>query len=106
MPKFLIKVAYTAEGTRGLMKEGGTARKAAVQRLIEGQGGTLEVFYYAYGADDAILIADMPDANSGLAMSLAVNASGAVRLQTVPLITPEELDKAAKLSVPYTPPRG
>ena len=54
--------------------------------------------------DDVIIIVDMPDQNAGLALSLAVNASGAVRLQTSPLITPEELDKAAKVSVIYTPP--
>jgi len=106
MPMFLIKAAYTAEATRGLIKEGGTARKAAVQKLVEAQGGRLEAFYFAYGADDAIIIVDMPDAIAGLALSLAVNASGAVRLQTLPLITPEELDKAGKVSVAYTPPRG
>jgi uncharacterized protein with GYD domain len=104
MPKFLIKAAYTPEGTRGLMKEGGTARKAAIQKLIEAQGGRLETFYFSYGVDDVIIIVDMPDQNAGLALSLAVNASGAVRLQTSPLITPEELDKAAKVSVIYTPP--
>jgi uncharacterized protein with GYD domain len=104
MPKFLIKATYTAEGARGLVKDGGSARRAAVQKLVEAQGGKLEAFYFAYGDDDAIIICDMPDANSGLATSLAVNASGAVRLQTTPLITPEDVDKAAKISVAYTPP--
>jgi uncharacterized protein with GYD domain len=104
MPKFLIKVAYTAEGTRGVAKEGGTARKSAVQKLIEAQGGTLETFYYAYGDDDAIIIVDMPDASSGLALTLAVNASGAARLTTVPLITPEEVDAAGRVSVSYRAP--
>jgi uncharacterized protein with GYD domain len=104
MPKFLIKVAYTAEGTRGLAKEGGSARRSAVQKMIEGQGGKLETFYYAFGADDAILIVDMPDASSGLALTLAVNASGAARLTTVPLITPEEVDAAGKIAVAYRPP--
>ena len=103
MAKFLIKAAYTAEGTRGLMKEGGTARRAAIQKLVEAQGGKLEAFYYAYGADDAIIIVDM-DANAGLALTLAVNASGAARLQSAPLITPEDVDKATKASVAYTPP--
>jgi uncharacterized protein with GYD domain len=104
MPKFLIKVSYTAEGTRGLAKEGGTARKAAVQKLIESQGGKLETFYFAYGEDDALLIVDMPDSTSGLALTLAVNASGAARLSTVPLLSPEEVDAAGKISVAYRPP--
>lgn len=104
MPKFMIKVSYTAEGTRGLVKDGGTGRRAAIQKLMEGIGGKVETFYFAYGEDDAYLIIDVPDATAGLAVSLAVNASGAVRLSTIPLITPEELDAACKKSVPYKAP--
>ena len=104
MPKFMVKVSYTTEGTKGLLKEGGTGRRAAVQKLIESQGGTVEAFYFAYGEDDAYLIIDVPDTTSGLAVSLAVNASGAVRLSTIPLITPEEIDAACKKSVPYRAP--
>jgi uncharacterized protein with GYD domain len=104
MPKFMIKASYTSDGTRGLLKEGGTARRAAVQKLVEGLGGRVEAFYYAYGDDDAYVITDVPDATTGLAVSLAVNASGAVRLSTIPLITPEEIDAACKKSVPYRAP--
>jgi uncharacterized protein with GYD domain len=100
----LVKASYGAEGTRGLLKEGGTGRRAAVQKLIEGLGGKVEVFYYAYGEDDAYVITDVPDATAGLAISLAVNASGAVRLSTIPLITPEEIDAACKKSVAYRAP--
>ena len=104
MPKFMVKVSYTTEGTQGLLKEGGTGRRDAVQKLTESLGGKVEAFYYAYGEDDAYLIIDVPDATSGLAISLAVNASGAVRLSTIPLITPEEIDAACKKSVPYRAP--
>ena len=104
MPKFLIKASYTAEGAKGLLKEGGTARRAAVVKLVEGLGGKVEAFYYAYGENDAYIISDLPDATSGLAVSLAVNASGAVRLSTIPLITPEEIDAASKKSVAYRAP--
>ena len=104
MPKFMVKVSYTADGTRGLLKEGGTGRRDAVQKLTESLGGKVEAFYYAYGEDDAYLIIDVPDATSGLAISLAVNASGAVRISTIPLITPEEIDAACKKSVPYRAP--
>ena len=104
MPKFMIKASYTADGAKGLLKEGGTGRRAAVSKLIEGMGGKVEAFYYAYGDDDAYIICDLPDATSGLAVSLAVNASGAVRLSTIPLITPEEIDAASKKSVAYRAP--
>jgi uncharacterized protein with GYD domain len=104
MPKFLIKASYTQDGIRGLMKEGGSGRKAAVQKLIEGVGGKVEAFYFAYGDADAYIIADLPDAATAVALSLAVNASGAVRLSTTPLITAEEMDGASKKSIPYRAP--
>jgi uncharacterized protein with GYD domain len=104
MPKFMIKASYSPDGARGLLKEGGSARRAAVQKLVEGIGGKVEAFYYAYGEDDAYVITDVPDAASGIAISLAVNASGAVRLSTIPLITPEEIDAAVKKSIAYRAP--
>jgi uncharacterized protein with GYD domain len=104
MPKFMIKASYNPEGARGLMKEGGTARRVAVQKLVESLGGKVEAFYFAYGEDDAYIITDIPDAATGIAISLTVNASGAVRLSTIPLITPEELDAASKKTVSYRAP--
>jgi len=104
MPKFLIKASYNSDGARGLLKEGGTARRALVEKLVQGLGGKVEAFYFAYGEADAYVITDVPDAASGIAVSLAVNASGAVRLATIPLITPEEIDAASKKVVPYRAP--
>jgi uncharacterized protein with GYD domain len=104
MPKFMIKASYAAEGVRGLVKEGGTGRRAAVQKVIEGIGGKVEAFYFAYGEADAFVIADVPDAVTGIAVSLAVNASGLVHVSTIPLITPEEMDAASKKSVSYRAP--
>lgn len=100
----MIKASYSTEGARGLLKEGGTGRRDAVQKLVESIGGKVEAFYFAYGEDDAYVISDLPDAMSGLAVSLAVNASGAVRLSTIPLITPEEMDAACKKTTPYRAP--
>lgn len=104
MAKYMGKASYTAEGTRGLLKDGGTARVAAVTKIVKKLGGKLEAFYFAYGAADAIVIVDVPDEVSALALSLAVNASGAVTIEMVPLITPKQMDEAAKKNVGYTAP--
>ena len=104
MSKFMLKASYNSDGVRGLIKEGGSKRRAVVQKMVEGMGGKLEAFYYAWGADDAFIIADLPDEKAGIALSLTVNASGAVRLTTIPLITPEEIDAAAKKTVKYKAP--
>jgi uncharacterized protein with GYD domain len=104
MPKFLIKASYNADGARGLMKEGGTGRRANIEKLVQGLGGKVEAFYFAYGEADVYVITDVPDATAGLAVSLAVNSSGAVRLSTIPLIAPEEIDAATKVAVAYRAP--
>jgi uncharacterized protein with GYD domain len=104
VPKFLITGSYTAEGARGLMKEGGSSRRAAVQKALDGVGGKLEAFYFAFGKDDAYVIVDVPDNASVIAVSLAVNASGVVRVSTTPLISPDDLDAASKKSIGYRAP--
>lgn len=104
MPKMMIKASYNADGVRGILKEGGTGRVASVTKAIEAIGGKVEAFYFAYGADDAFVIVDAPDEAAGLALTLAVNASGSVACTTVPLITPEMLDAACKKTVGYTAP--
>jgi len=104
MPKYLITASYTSDGVKGLLKDGGSGRRAAVQKMTESVGGKLDAFYFAFGGHDAIIICDLPDAATAAAVSLSVNASGAVRLSTTPLITAEEMDAATKKSVGYRAP--
>jgi uncharacterized protein with GYD domain len=104
VPKYLVQASYTAEGTKGLLKEGGTARRKAVQQAIEGLGGKLEAFYYAFGETDVFGIADLPDNVSAAAFSLLVGASGGAHVKGVVLITPEEIDRATKKVTTYRPP--
>jgi uncharacterized protein with GYD domain len=104
MAKYMLKGSYTTDGTKGLIKEGGSARRAAVQKMIEGLGGQLECFYYTFGEPDAIAIVDVPDVVSVAAMSLTINATGGAHLSTTVLLTPEQIDEAAKKSVTYRPP--
>jgi uncharacterized protein with GYD domain len=104
MPKFLIKASYTATGVKGLLKDGGSSRKASVENMIKGLGGSLESFYYAFGETDVYAVCDLPNSVSAAAAALAINASGAVHNSTIPLLTPEEIDQACKKSVAYRAP--
>jgi uncharacterized protein with GYD domain len=106
MPKYMWQSSYTPEGLKGVLKEGGTGRRAATQALIEGLGGRLEALYFAFGSDDVIVIADLPDQRTAAAIGLAVNADAHIHAKTVVLLTPEELDDAAKMTVEYRPPVG
>jgi uncharacterized protein with GYD domain len=104
MAKYLLTVSYNPEGAKGLLKDGGTKRKQVAEQAIKSAGGKLDVFYFAFGAHDAYLIADAPDHASMAAAAIAINASGAVRSSTTVLITPEEIDQAVKKGVTYHPP--
>ncbi|MGH8432229.1 MAG: GYD domain-containing protein [Solimonas sp.] len=104
MPKYLVEVDYSVEGTKGLLKDGGSKRRAVVEGAIKGVGGKLESFYYTFGIRDAVLIAELPNNEAAIAISMTVGASGSVRLRTTPLITVEEVDRATKVKVGYKPP--
>jgi uncharacterized protein with GYD domain len=104
MPKYLLEVSYTAEGAKGLMKDGGSKRRAAARGLVESLGGKLDAIYYAFGKTDVFAIIDMPDNAAAAAGSLALAGSGAVTSKITVLLTPEEIDQAVKKSGTYTPP--
>ena len=104
MPKYLIEANYTLEGVRGVMKEGGSKRRDAAAAAIESVGGKMEAFYFAFGSPDAIVILDAPDNVSAAAASVAINATGAVQIKTVVLMTPQEMDAAVKKPVKYRAP--
>jgi uncharacterized protein with GYD domain len=104
MSMFLIEASLTSQGVKGVQSEGGTARREAVTKAVESVGGRLESFYFGFGDHDVFVTADFPDNESAAAMALAVNSSGAVTTRTVVLLTPEEVDTAAKRSVEYRAP--
>ena len=106
MPKYLIQGSYSQQGLQGVLKEGGSKRREAAEQLIKGMDGRLEAYYYAFGSDDFVIIADLPSNVDAATLSLAVNASGAVQSRTTVLITPEEADQATKKmkTVRYRPP--
>ena len=104
MARYLIRATYTAEGARGLIKEGGSSRRSTLEQLIKKIGGNLEAFYFAFGEDDVYVIADLPDNVTAAAVGLAVSGSGSVRTRTVVLLTPEEIDQATKNSLEYRAP--
>jgi uncharacterized protein with GYD domain len=104
MAKYLVKASYTAEGAKGVQSAGGTSRRDAVAKMAEGLGGSLESFYFAFGGTDGYVVLDLPDNRSAAAASLAVNAAGGATSEVVVLLTPEDIDAAAKLSVDYKPP--
>ena len=104
MPKYLVQASYSVGGAKGLLRDGGTKRRATIEALMKGVGGRVEAFYYAFGDADVYCIVEAPDNATLAAVSLTINASGVVSLKTTPLLTAEEIDQAAKTTVHYQPP--
>jgi len=104
MRTYLWRVSYSASGSEGLLGEGGSSRRAAVEQLVGGLGGSIEAWFYAFGEDDLYVIAHLPDDEAAAAVSLQVAATGAARIRTTVLLTAEQIDQAATTPVAYRSP--
>ena len=104
MARYLVQGSYTAEGLRGLLKDGGTARRKAVEQLVASLGGIVEAMYFAFGEDDFVILVEGTDNITPAAGNMLVAASGAAKVRTTVLLTAEEIDLAAKKGGAYRPP--
>ena len=104
MKKYLITASYNANGTKGLLEEGGSQRKSEVQKMLAGLGGKMESFYYAFGEHDVYIITELPDDVTAAAVGLRVKSTGLVSISTTVLLSPEDIDAASKKSVIFRGP--
>jgi uncharacterized protein with GYD domain len=104
MAKYLIIANLTAEGSKGLLKEGGSGRVDALNKLMASVGGTVDAVYWGFGTDDFYAIVDAPSHAAAAAASLAAAASGATKPRTVVLLTAEDMDAASQMSPQFRPP--
>ncbi len=104
MPKYLFQVNYVGEGVKGLLKDGGSKRRAVTEKLFKSTGGSIEAYYYAFGDTDLYIIGEQPSHAAATAGVLTVTATGTVTVKTTVLRKPEEIDDAGKLKPTFTPP--
>ena len=104
MGKYLFEANYTQQGAGGLAREGGVSRREALTATVEGVGGKMEAFYYAFGDPDAYMIVDLPDDATAAAVALTIARAGVLTIETTVLIEPETVDEAVRMDVPYRVP--
>ena len=93
MPKYFVQASYTSEGLKCLQQDRALGGRMGVTSAVECLGGKLERIYYTFGDNDILAIVDMPDNVSMFALSVAVSASGFVRINSIPLLTVEEAEQ-------------
>jgi uncharacterized protein with GYD domain len=101
MPKFMVHGSYTVEGLKGLLKEGGSGRRKAVESAVKAMGGHLEALYFAFGDADVVAIIDVPDNITAATLAIGIASTGTVGLKTTVLMTPEEVDQATKKTLSF-----
>ena len=106
MARYLIQASYSAQGASALVKDP-QDRAAMVRQMMEGMGGKLESFDYAFGDHDVVAIGELPDNVAMAAISMAIAASGALSsFKTTVLIPMSEAVEAMRKAgtVGYRPP--
>jgi uncharacterized protein with GYD domain len=106
MAEYLFHGSCTLDGVKGLLREGGSARRSHFKENVGHLGGNVEASHYAFGGDDVYSIVDLPDNVSSVALSMALAAGGGFRASTIALLAPEEVDQATRkvASVGYRAP--
>jgi uncharacterized protein with GYD domain len=104
MPKYLIVATYSAEGMKGVLREGGSERRKMIADMAQNLDGELESFYYAFGENDVYSVVDLPDNVTAAAIAANISAGGMVRCNVTVLLTPEEMDNASRTKMYYRPP--
>jgi uncharacterized protein with GYD domain len=98
MPVYLMRFSYTPETWSRLIQNPEDRRDAA-RSYIEGVGGALHGFWYAFGEYDGYAIYEAPDNSSMAAVVLAIAAGGALAsVDTTVLMTVEETLEALEKS--------
>jgi uncharacterized protein with GYD domain len=104
MARFLFEGRYNGEGIKGVLKEGGSGRKAAVEAAVKSMGGRVESYYFAFGETDVYVIVDGIDNVAAAALAMGISSSGAVGVKTTVLLTVDEIDAATKKTLSYRAP--
>jgi uncharacterized protein with GYD domain len=110
MVHFLFQWKYKDPAIKAMV-ETPHDRQKELRKAVEGFGGKVHQFYYAFGAYDGVAIVEFPDNESCAACSLTLaGAGGAVALSTTVLLTADEgyraMKKASAEETGYQAPVG
>ncbi len=108
MSVYMYQASYSGDALKALVKNP-QDRTGAARAAIEANGGTMIGAWMAFGEDDLLVIADMPDDESMAGVALAISSTGAiVGGKTTKLLTLDQavdsMKKANAVLSAYQPP--
>jgi uncharacterized protein with GYD domain len=96
MAKYAFFFGYSAASWARMISAPGD-RTAAVRRMLDSVGGSLESVYWMFGGHDGFVIADIPDSVAAATVSVAAASTGAFdHSVTHELLTQEQLEQALR----------
>lgn len=94
MPHYMFSGRYALNSIKAMVDKP-QDREAGARSLIEAGGGKLHSFFFCFGFEDFVAIAEMPSDEAMAATSLALGASGVLSSGgTTKLLTAQEAMKA------------
>ena len=88
MPTYVTLLRFTQKGIEAIRE--GPARLDAAKEAYRAAGAKLKEFYLVTGKYDAVVVAEVPDEETAVKLSLAISAKGNVRIETSRAFSEEE----------------
>ena len=81
MDTYIMLCNYTQKGIENVKES--PARLDAAKQAFKAMGGELKEFYLTMGRYDMVVIGEIPDAETGAKLALAIGSGGAVRTESI-----------------------
>ena len=89
MATFLMFGSYSSEAFEGMSPQRTEKAVQAVKQL----GGSVEAMYATLGQHDLVFVLSLPDTETAMKASVALNRLTGIAFSTAPAVTVQEFDK-------------
>jgi uncharacterized protein with GYD domain len=107
MPKYLALFSYSDQAMAAML-DNPADREAAVRRVLDSVGASLESFYWMFGSHDGVAVVETKDSVTMAGISTAIRSTGTVRSETHELFSSDDihhiLETAKKARASFTQP--
>ena len=107
MPKYLALFSYSDQAMSAMI-DNPADREAAVRRVLDSVGASLESFYWMFGDHDGVAVVEARDSVTMAGISTAIRSTGTVVSETHELFSSDDihqiLETAKQARASFTTP--